>query len=323
MLTGLGIVVIGRNEGERLKACLGSLPSEVPVVYVDSGSTDGSPEWAAEQGASVVALDMSKPFSAARGRNEGFARLNQDHPDIEFVHFIDGDCILVADWPAKGLATLGNNAKLAAVAGQRLERFPEQTWFNELCAIEWNTPIGEAKAVGGDAIYRASAFQEVDGFDPMMMAGEEPELCLRLRKAGYTVERIDADMTLHDAGITSFGMWWKRATRSGYASTLGALKHGREGYRLRDVFRALLWGGALPLFAVATLLLGWWPLTLVLVGLYGLKWARLRRSFSDKTVKAGKLATYTMLTNVAEVRGIIRALIETVQGKRQILEYKS
>ncbi|NRA30017.1 MAG: glycosyltransferase [Parvularculaceae bacterium] len=323
MLTGLGIVVIGRNEGERLKACLVSLPSGVPVVYVDSGSTDGSPEWAAEEGAGVVSLDMSKPFSAARGRNAGFEQLSNDYADLEFVHFIDGDCLLVEDWPQKGLAALRANEKLAAVAGQRLERFPEQSWFNELCAIEWNTPVGVANAVGGDAIYRASALREVGGFDPMMMAGEEPELCLRLRKAGYTVERLDADMTLHDAAIHSFGMWWKRATRSGYASTLGALKHGKEGYRLRDVFRALLWGAGLPVLGLLALAVGLWPITAILVLLYGIKWFRLRRSFTSKTPKAGKLATYTMLTNVAEVRGIVRALIETVQGKRQILEYKT
>lgn len=323
MLTGLGIVVIGRNEGERLKACLLSLPAGVPVVYVDSGSTDGSPEWAVEQGAAVVSLDMSKPFSAARGRNAGFEKLALDKPDLEFVHFIDGDCILVEDWPGKGLVALRANEQLAAVAGQRLERFPEQSWFNELCAMEWNTPVGMAQAVGGDAIYRASALRQVGGFDPMMMAGEEPELCLRLRKAGYSVERLDADMTLHDAAIYSFGMWWKRATRSGYASTLGALKHGKEGYRLRDVFRALVWGAGLPAAGFIALVAGLWPITLILGTVYALKWFRLRRRFRSKTAKAGKLATYTMLTNVAEVRGIARALVETVQGKRQILEYKA
>lgn len=41
--TSLGVVVIGRNEGERLKRCLASLLGNVDqIVYVDSGSTDGS-----------------------------------------------------------------------------------------------------------------------------------------------------------------------------------------------------------------------------------------------------------------------------------------
>jgi hypothetical protein len=41
----IGIVVIGRNEGDRLTRCLQSLQMEnLPVIYVDSGSTDGSQE---------------------------------------------------------------------------------------------------------------------------------------------------------------------------------------------------------------------------------------------------------------------------------------
>lgn len=43
MTPGVGAVIIGRNEGARLVACLASFPGWVrPLVYVDSGSTDGS-----------------------------------------------------------------------------------------------------------------------------------------------------------------------------------------------------------------------------------------------------------------------------------------
>lgn len=323
MLSRLGIVVIGRNEGERLKASLRSMPEGVPMVYVDSGSTDGSPEWAEEQGALVVALSTDKPFSAARARNEGFAKLMDAHPDRAFVHFIDGDCVLIDGWLEKGLSRLQEVDDLAVVAGQRLERHPEESWYNELCAIEWNTPVGEAHAVGGDAIYRTDALEQVGGFDPMMMAGEEPELCLRLRRAGYRVERLDAEMTLHDAAIHTFDAWWKRAVRSGYASTLGLLKHGREGYQVREVIRALLWGFALPAFALILLFTDFWWMGVAVAALYPLKWFRMRRRFQGHISQAGRYASFLMLTNVAEVRGIVRALIETVQGKRQILEYKS
>ena len=57
-----GLVVIGRNEGDRLKTCLSSLPAEARVVYVDSGSTDGSPEWANERGIECVKLDARLRF---------------------------------------------------------------------------------------------------------------------------------------------------------------------------------------------------------------------------------------------------------------------
>lgn len=321
-MTVLGFVAIGRNEGERLKACLRSLPADAPVVYVDSGSTDGSAEWARGEGAAVVELDAATPFSAARARNEGFARLLAEHPDAEFVHFIDGDCVLLPEWIDKAIERLGADARLAAVAGQRMERYPEASWYNTLCAIEWDTPVGEAAAVGGDAIYRVAAFREAGGFDPAMMAGEEPELCFRLRRKGHRVERIDAQMTLHDAAITDFGSWWKRAVRSGYAYALGAMKHGRAGYNVREVVRALVWGAAIPLLAVGLALLGKGWAAAVLLALYPLKWVRLRRRFAGGIDRPGRYALFMILTNIAEVFGVARALAETLRGERRILEYK-
>jgi GT2 family glycosyltransferase len=320
---GLGIVVIGRNEGERLLACLRSLPAGVPVVYVDSGSTDGSPQKAADSGAFVVELTSDKPFSAARGRNAGFERLRQEAQDLRYVQFIDGDCVLDPGWLPKAVAALEEEPRLAVVAGLRQERYPERSWYNELCAIEWNTPVGEAHAVGGDALYKAEALTGVGGFDPMMMAGEEPELCLRLRGQGYRVERLDADMTLHDAAIHSFDAWWKRAVRSGYAYTLGALKHARTGYNSREVARSLLWGALLPVLALGFLIAGFPILTIAIVSLYALKWWRIRRRSLGLTVRPGRYALFIMLTNCAEVLGIVRALVETARGERKILEYKT
>ncbi len=62
----VGVIVIGRNEGERLKRCLNSLRHDCPVmVYVDSGSTDGSVEFAESIGVKVVRLDLSTPFTMA------------------------------------------------------------------------------------------------------------------------------------------------------------------------------------------------------------------------------------------------------------------
>ena len=63
----LGVVAIGRNEGERLRRCLNSVVGRGhTVVYVDSGSTDGSTELARELGADVVELDLSLPFTMAQ-----------------------------------------------------------------------------------------------------------------------------------------------------------------------------------------------------------------------------------------------------------------
>ena len=116
--TAIGVVVIGRNEGARLKRCLESIVSEgVKVVYVDSGSTDDSVETARGLGAEVVELDMSIPFCAARARNAGYQRLVESSPYVSFVQFVDGDCELIDDWLGFAVESLLSLSDHAVVAG--------------------------------------------------------------------------------------------------------------------------------------------------------------------------------------------------------------
>ena len=181
----IGVVAIGRNEGERLRRCLRSIPSDVPVVYVDSASTDDSVEFARSTLATVVELDMAKPFSAARARNEWFGSLLEHCPDITFVQFVDGDCELEPHWRDRAKNFFESQPRIAAVCGRRRERYPNASLYNRMCDEEWNTPTGQADACGGDAMIRVRAFVDVGGYDAMMIAGEEPELCSRLRAAGW------------------------------------------------------------------------------------------------------------------------------------------
>jgi GT2 family glycosyltransferase len=312
-------VAIGRNEGERLRRCLSSLAAQVPrVVYVDSGSTDGSRELARSLGAEVVELDMGQPFTAARARNAGVARL-RDAGLPEFVQFVDGDCALEDGWVAAALAEMAGDPALAVVCGRRREIAPEASVYNRLADREWNTPVGEAKACGGDSLMRMAAFEAVGGFDPRVIAGEEPELCVRLRRAGWRVRRIDRDMTRHDAAMTRFGQWWTRAVRGGYAYALGYAMHGAppERHKAGDVRRIALWGIALPLAVLAaSLALGPWALLALFV--YPLQVIRLAR-------RDGDLAHgfFNTLGKFAEAQGMLRFLRDRAAGRTpQIIEYK-
>jgi GT2 family glycosyltransferase len=245
----LGVVVIGRNEGERLVACLSSVRGITDaIVYVDSGSTDESVISARKIGAHVVLLDLSEPFSAARARNEGFAALKTLRPDIRFVQFVDGDCILVTGWMEKALAFIEQRADVAIVCGRRRELYPTASIYNQLFDLEWDTPVGEAAACGGDALMRVNAFEAVRGFRPVIMAGEEPELCIRLRERGWKIWRIDADMTQHDAAMTRFGQWWLRSVRTGYGFAQVSQLHRNSPFRLwkRAIPSAVFWGAVLP-----------------------------------------------------------------------------
>jgi len=210
-MTPYGVVVIGRNEGPRLVHCLKSvIGTAAAVIYVDSGSTDNSVSAATDLGADVVQLDPTMPFTAARARNAGFRRLIESHPRVEYVQFVDGDCEVMLGWLMAAQHELAVSSKTAVVCGRRRERYPERSVYNRLCDMEWDTLVGEADACGGDALIRTAAFRQVGGYDDKLIAGEEPELCSRLRAAGWRVVRLPAEMTLHDAAMTRFGQWWRR-----------------------------------------------------------------------------------------------------------------
>jgi serine acetyltransferase len=267
-MSDIGIIAIGRNEGERLRRCLGSVVGQGnAVVYVDSKSTDDSVATARSLWADVVELDMSLPFSAARARNSGFERLLQSHPDIQFVQFVDGDCEIVGGWIDRARAELINHSDVAVVCGRRRERFPLASVYNRLADMEWDTPVGETISCGGDSMMRVDAFRAVNGFDASIAAGEEPELCQRLRNRGWKIFRIDAEMTLHDSAMLHFGQWWQRAVRSGYGSMDVASRFGAQGLFAQQVRSARVWGLGLP---VAVLLVG------MIIGLaFGAKWGVL------------------------------------------------
>ena len=320
----LGIVVIGRNEGDRLKRCILSLPSDTPVVYVDSGSTDGTPQWVRAQRITVVDLDMRFGFTAARARNLGLGRLLVIAPNIKYVQFLDGDCELVGSWPRAAITLLESDAKLGAVFGRRRERFPHRSIYNWLCDLEWNTPVGESKAFGGDVLLRLSAFQAVGGYHEDLVAGEDPELALRLRAAHWKLFRMDAEMTLHDAALTRFGQWWWRNVRSGYAFALGAKLHGAppERHWVWESRRAWIWGLIIPFVcAAAGILFG--PVGLLCWLIYPFQVFRqaLRTpgSIRDRLV----IAFFQMLSRFPESWGQIKYLFDrTLNRPARIIEYK-
>jgi GT2 family glycosyltransferase len=319
----IGAVLIGRNEGERLVAALAAAREQgLRMVYVDSGSTDGSVAAAAAVGAAVVDLDLSTPFTAARARNEGFARLLEDGP-VDYVQFIDGDCILQPGWIETARAFLDENPQVGVVHGRRRERFPEASLYNRLCDWEWDVPPGEVRACGGDALMRVAALRQVGGFDPSLIAGEEPELCVRLRAAGWRIWCLDAEMTLHDAAMTRFGQFWQRARRAGHAYAEGAALHGappeRHGVEGRN--RALLWGAALP---VAILLLALiHPAFLLLALVYPAQVARIALA-QGPTGRMGWLrALFLTLAKFPQAQGALEFLVRRWRGGRSgLIEYK-
>lgn len=324
MTNRVAIVVIGRNEGARFLACLASMPGDVAaLVYVDSGSTDGSVAAARAAGARVVELDPAIPFTAARARNQGAAALTAAGIAPDYLQFIDGDCTLDPGWLAKAIAFLDGTPAAAVVCGRRRERHPEASVYNRLCDREWNTPVGQARACGGDALMRRTAFEAAGGFRDDLIAGEEPELCVRLRAAGWQVWRIDAEMTLHDAAMTRFAQWWKRMRRGGFAAAAGAALHGAppERHGVAQMRRALAWGLALPTAALAGSLVAPWAL--ILLAAYPAQVIRLalRKGGSRGDWEEAALLT---LGKFPEAMGLLNHARRRLRddGRMALIEYK-
>lgn len=320
-IQNIAAVVIGRNEGARLKACLASLKGVSPIVYVDSGSTDGSADHARSVGAQVIDLDRALPFTAARARNAGLAAL--DRSETTFVQLVDGDCTVEPGWLATAAAYLSDHPGTAIACGRRREEHPEASVYNRLCDIEWNTPPGDARACGGDALARLSALDAAGLYRDDLIAGEEPELCVRLRQLGWKIHRLDAPMTRHDARMTRLSQWWTRTRRAGHAFAEGAHLHGAppERHWVTETRRALLWGAAIPLAILVAALIH--PAALLATLIYPLQIARLaaRRGLTSRS--AWEWAAFTVLGKFAEAQGALQFHAARLLRRRAtLIEYR-
>ena len=323
-MSTVGAVVIGRNEGTRLRRCLNSLAPQVAhLVYVDSGSQDDSVAFARSIGAHVVELDTSVPFTAARARNAGFEAL-MAIDDLEFVQFIDGDCTVEANWIAKALQAITTDPTLGLVTGWRRELHPDNSIYNALCDVEWHRPAGPIVACGGDMMVRAAAFDDADGFDPTVIAAEDDEFCQRLAAVNWKLLRIPEEMTIHDANMLHFKEWWKRAERSGHGFAQVADLH--KGYFAPERKRVLVFGGILPVLALIGLAFSW-LLLLAVILTYGLSYGRTILGLKAEGVVERpllyQLAGLLSLSKIPNMIGMIRYYWRKRAGRdMRLIEYK-
>jgi cellulose synthase/poly-beta-1,6-N-acetylglucosamine synthase-like glycosyltransferase len=219
------------------------------------------------------------------------------------VQFVDGDCEVEDGWLECASTFLQDNPRVAAVCGRRRERHPEASFYNRICDEEWDTPVGRANSCGGDAMFRVRVLEQVGAYDGALIAGEEPELCSRLRKADWHIWRLDAPMTVHDAAMFFLRQWWLRAVRSGYGYAQvwhKTVRGSAEPVYTRELVRALWWTVGVTFSAgLAALAFGWAGI-LVAPALWGAQYLRLTRQQGMR--KAGHL----MLGKVAEFLGALR-----------------
>jgi GT2 family glycosyltransferase len=330
-MNNLGVVAIGRNEGDRLIRCLDSLQKSLPasaaIVYVDSGSVDGSVAEAQARGVGVIELDMSIPFTGARARNAGFEYLMRRFPQTQYVQFIDGDCELLPGWVETATAALEASPELAIVFGRLQERFPEASLYNQLAELSWDGAIGEAEACGGIALMRTAPIQAVSGFNETMICGEEPEMCIRLRQKGWKIRRLDTDMAIHDIDMHRFSQWWKRSVRGGWAVAEGNAMYGTtpERYMRHENLSGWIWGIGMPLATVVLASISY-SLVLLVLAVHLLLLGKIylsRRRFGDTPKNSLLYAVFCVISKVPQAIGQAKYWINRAQQKpATLIEYK-
>lgn len=327
MTPALSVVIIGRNEGERLERCILSAQSiegwqPAEILYVDSGSTDGSLDLAARLGAVVLPLPAGA-FTAARARNFGWR-----HATGEMILFLDGDTILDADFPLAALAELEKDAANAAAWGHRREFCGCVSVYVRVLDLDWVYEPGETLFFGGDVLVRRAALESVGGFDEKLIAGEEPEMCRRMRNNSWRIQHIDAPMTLHDLAITRFSQYWRRATRAGYAfaSVSARFRATSDPFWSSDArrnrIRGLFWllspilALAISVWLLSPLPLALWLLLLVSVTLRS-AWLSRWKSNDRKT-----LILYGLHSHLQQVPIFLGQLQYLTNRDRKLMEYK-
>ena len=291
----LGVVVIGRNESTKLARCLSVIAGVAhPIIYVDSGSDDGSVDLARTMGVDVVELDGLTPYTVARARNAGLARVRELDPNADFVQFVDADSEVVPSWWGCALAALVDHPDLAAVFGRVRERHPGKSLYSRLYQMEFDAHFDQSEVCGGMGMMRIDAVSRLAGFTTAMCGFEDFDLSRRLRRAGWRVQRLEAEMAVHEAAMASLGQWCRRQLRSGYArGQEGAVAGGGDHASVRACRSAWFWGlmlpmlafaGALPTHGASLLLLGAYPVQILRVSR---RLRRSRASVADAVVYAG------------------------------------
>lgn len=237
-------VVIGVNAQATLKRCLTSIltcdyPAELlTIIYVDGGSSDNSISIAKSlPGVQTVSLTPDYP-SPGLGRNAGWKS-----GTAPLVQFLDSDTVMDKNWLSISITEMLPD--IAAVAGLRKEMHPEKSVYNWIGSLEWNGKPGDAESFGGDVLIRRQVLEETGGYDEELVGGEDPELSLRIRSAGWRIRQLQIDMTRHDLAMTRFSQYWKRTYRSGYgfAAVIDRTAGMKTVFWQKELRRIILRGG--------------------------------------------------------------------------------
>lgn len=259
----ISVVVIGRNEGARLGACMESVRAALGVLahellYVDSRSTDDSLSRARACGARCYLLGEAHP-TAGLGRWAGTQEARG-----EYLLFLDGDMQLCAGFCEQAMMAMAARG-YDGCTGIREDRYMKggevvgrnENYFG--CTQERIAP-----EFGGALFIKKEALERAGGWSPDTIACEEAELHARLTAAGCAVAELPVPMIVHtDAVRDARGLlgviFSRRRLGEGQALRCAMARHQAGAYIRREnekfFFYMLDW-----MCVILVLLLGVWGL---------------------------------------------------------------
>jgi len=212
----VSVVLIAKNQDWNSRRLIESILQGngsyelLDVILVDSASSDSTIEFAQEYPIDVLRLRPDQILTPAAGRYVGYKRARG-----EFILFVDGDMELCHGWLGDALSMMQTDCTVGVATGQIVDVSPGETKPR----VE-NVERSGCKNVsycGGAALYRRSVLESVGVFNPYLYSEEEPELCLRIRHAGYRIVELQRTVVFHYSTPTSaFGTLVARWRRNLY-----------------------------------------------------------------------------------------------------------
>jgi glycosyltransferase involved in cell wall biosynthesis len=209
----LSVILISRNQEWNIARLVESVLRETAplpsteIVLVDSASTDRTTEIAARYPITVLRLRPNQRLTAAAGRYVGYKRTTGN-----LVLFLDGDMELCQGWLEQAIAVMQSRSEVGVVCGRLIHRPVAPIKPADEPPEFPNADVAGCDDVraGGAAMYRRSVMEQVGTWNPYLYSDEEPEICLRIRYAGYRILRLARPIVFHysapaDSVSTLFG----------------------------------------------------------------------------------------------------------------------
>lgn len=206
----MSVVIPTFNRVAPLVRCIRALPTDVEIVVVDDGSSDGTAQIAGRVSHPNMCIVSKENGGPASSRNLG---IRHAHGDV--VAFTDDDCVPAPGWPHRLAERL--RSEPTAVGGVGGTVLPlKDGWISRYSTFHHilEAPPSRSYLVTANCAYRREVLNLVGGFDETIKhpGGEDPELSFRVRKAGYTLAHEASAVVHHDyrESLTDFAKTFYR-----------------------------------------------------------------------------------------------------------------